>query len=128
MFRNAGGRGPGRVSGAWLRVAAVLGMLAVPLAAAGGHRGARRGRYHLYRHRPPFPSALTPIRGGGGPGHRHRLCEPTRVGDTVSVIDGATNTVTATIPVGSAPDGVGVDPATGTVYVTNFFPNTAPCR
>ncbi len=43
---------------------------------------------------------------------------------TVSVIDGATNTVTATIPVGSGPDGVGVDPATDTVYVTNFNDGT----
>ena len=36
------------------------------------------------------------------------------------MIDGATNTVTATIPVGGEPDAVGVDPlATGTVYVAN---------
>ena len=40
------------------------------------------------------------------------------VADTVSVIDAATGTVTATIPVGGNPDGVAVDPA-GTVYVTN---------
>ena len=39
---------------------------------------------------------------------------------TVSVIDEATSAVTATIPVGSGPDGVAVDPAAGTVYVTNF--------
>ena len=38
---------------------------------------------------------------------------------TVSVIDAATNTVTATIPVGSGPYAVAVDPAAGTVYVTN---------
>ena len=38
---------------------------------------------------------------------------------TVSVIDAATNTVTATIPVGSNPGEVAVDPATGTVYVAN---------
>ena len=37
----------------------------------------------------------------------------------MSVIDAATNTVTATIPVGSGPGGVAVDPAAGTVYVTN---------
>ena len=35
------------------------------------------------------------------------------------MIDAATNTVTATIPVGSEPYGVAVDPATHTVYVTN---------
>jgi YVTN family beta-propeller protein len=37
----------------------------------------------------------------------------------VSVIDGATNTVTTTIGVGNAPVAVGVDPATNTAYVTN---------
>jgi YVTN family beta-propeller protein len=39
--------------------------------------------------------------------------------DTVSVIDGATGTVTATIPVGSEPAGVGVDPVTDMIYVAN---------
>ena len=38
---------------------------------------------------------------------------------TVSVIDAATNAVTATIPVGTSPFGVAVDPAAGTVYVAN---------
>ena len=38
---------------------------------------------------------------------------------TVSVIDGATNAVTATIAVGSGPDAVAVDQATDTVYVAN---------
>jgi YVTN family beta-propeller protein len=45
-------------------------------------------------------------------------------GNTVSVINGATRTVTATIPVGNAPNGVAVNPATGTVYVTNANGNT----
>jgi YVTN family beta-propeller protein len=39
---------------------------------------------------------------------------------TVSVIDEATGTVTATIAVGSGPDGVAVDPAAHTAYVTNL--------
>jgi YVTN family beta-propeller protein len=40
--------------------------------------------------------------------------------DTVSVIDAATSTVTATIPVGGTePTGVAVDPGAGTVYVTS---------
>ena len=44
----------------------------------------------------------------------------TNVSDgTVSVINEATNAVTATIPVGYGPYGVAVDPAAGTVYVTN---------
>ena len=37
----------------------------------------------------------------------------------MSVIDEATGTVTATIAVGSDPDGVAVDPASGTAYVAN---------
>ena len=37
----------------------------------------------------------------------------------MSVINGASNTVTGTIPVGSYL-GVGVDPATDTIYVTNY--------
>jgi YVTN family beta-propeller protein len=43
---------------------------------------------------------------------------------TVSVIDTATNTVTATIPVGSAPGGVAVTPDGTKVYVANAFSNT----
>ena len=43
---------------------------------------------------------------------------------TVSVIDAATRAVTATIPVGSGPDGVAVDPAAGTVYVVNNLAGT----
>ncbi len=44
----------------------------------------------------------------------------TNYGDaTVSVIDAATLAVTATIPVGSGPDGVAVEPAAGIVYVGN---------
>ncbi len=39
--------------------------------------------------------------------------------DTVSVIDGGTNTVINTITVGIGPGGVGVNTATGKVYVTN---------
>jgi YVTN family beta-propeller protein len=49
----------------------------------------------------------------------------TNAGDgTVSVIDAATRTVTATIPVGGDPDGVAVDPAARTAYVTNASDGT----
>ena len=40
--------------------------------------------------------------------------------NTVSVIDGSTHTVTATVPVGSWPGGVAVDSSTHTVYVANW--------
>ena len=43
---------------------------------------------------------------------------------TVSVIDVATDTVTATIPVGTEPVGVAADPATHTAYVANYGDNT----
>jgi len=39
---------------------------------------------------------------------------------TVSVINQASNLVTATIPVGSWPAGVAVNPLTNTIYVTNY--------
>jgi YVTN family beta-propeller protein len=42
----------------------------------------------------------------------------------VLVISGETNTVTATIPVGSVPDGVAVDEKTNTIYVANSNSNT----
>jgi DNA-binding beta-propeller fold protein YncE len=42
----------------------------------------------------------------------------------VSVIDGTANTVTAAIPVGTEPIGVGVDPATHTAYAANFDDST----
>jgi len=44
--------------------------------------------------------------------------------NTVSVINGATNTVTATLPVGSEPFQAGIDASTDTAYVTNFNSNT----
>jgi YVTN family beta-propeller protein len=46
---------------------------------------------------------------------------PFGTGNTVSVINGATNAVVATIPVGTGPFGVGVNPATNMTYVANHF-------
>ncbi len=46
------------------------------------------------------------------------------VDNTVSVIDPATDTVVATIPVGSSPAGVVVNPATARAYVANRLGNT----
>src|SRR2546426_1095765 len=40
---------------------------------------------------------------------------------TVSVIDGATNSITSTIPVGNEPNGIGVNPKTNMIYVANFL-------
>ncbi len=42
----------------------------------------------------------------------------------VSVINPATNTVVATIPVGGGPNGVAINPTNGLVYVTNDDSNT----
>src|SRR2546427_4525399 len=44
--------------------------------------------------------------------------------NTVSVINGATNTVTATIAVGILPKGIDVNSKTNTIYVANNGPNT----
>ena len=46
------------------------------------------------------------------------------VGNDLAVFDGATNTVTATIPVGADPDAVAVDTSTHAVYVVNGDDNT----
>ena len=43
--------------------------------------------------------------------------------NTVSVIDGASNTVVATATVGSSPWGLGVNPTTNRIYVANFGSN-----
>ena len=45
------------------------------------------------------------------------------VSQSVSVIDGSTDTVTATITVGQYPMGVAVDPVNGDVYVANYGAN-----
>ena len=42
-------------------------------------------------------------------------------GESVSVISGRTNKVTATIPVGNGPVGVVVNPKTNTIYVANYL-------
>jgi YVTN family beta-propeller protein len=44
--------------------------------------------------------------------------------DTVSVVDGATNTVSATIPVGVAPLGVAVSETFNRIYVVNSADGT----
>ena len=44
--------------------------------------------------------------------------------NTVLVIDGKTNTVTATIAVGSGPDAAATDSVTGRTYVVNGNDNT----
>jgi len=46
---------------------------------------------------------------------------PILVQTPVSVINGATNTVIANIPVGSEPVGVAYDPSNGYIYVTNVL-------
>src|SRR5262245_44086556 len=48
----------------------------------------------------------------------------TSAGNTVSVMDTATNTVVATVPVGAAPFGVAVTPNGAFAYVTNVSDNT----
>ena len=44
--------------------------------------------------------------------------------NTVSVVDLATNTITATIAVGTTPQGVSVSPDGSKVYITNYGANT----
>jgi YVTN family beta-propeller protein len=50
----------------------------------------------------------------------NRVYVSNQADDTVSVIDGATNTVLHTVRVGHNPNGVAVNPKTNTIYVTNL--------
>ena len=43
--------------------------------------------------------------------------------NSVSVINGSTNSVLTTIPVGNSPRGISVNPSTNMVYVANFNDN-----
>lgn len=54
----------------------------------------------------------------------HTVYVTNKDSDTVSVIDGATRTVTATIGVGDNPRGLAIDPATHSVYVANSQSNS----
>ena len=65
---------------------------------------------------PKSDIAEVPIRIGGGP-YAYITNE---YENTVSVIDTATNTVIATVNVGSTPNGIAVSPDGTKVYVTNF--------
>jgi YVTN family beta-propeller protein len=47
---------------------------------------------------------------------------------TVSVIDGVSNTVVATVTVGNGPYGVAVNSVTNKIYVTNFCASDPTCR
>jgi YVTN family beta-propeller protein len=47
---------------------------------------------------------------------------------TVTVIDGATNAVTATVNVGVSPVGIAVNPATNKIYVSNYCGNDLMCQ
>ncbi|MHB8101362.1 MAG: PKD domain-containing protein [Methanosarcina sp.] len=69
---------------------------------------------------PKSDIAEVPIRIGGGP-YAYITNE---YENTVSVIDTATNTVTATIPVGSNPIGVAVSPDGTKVYAANYYGKT----
>ena len=63
--------------------------------------------------------------GGASPASTAPLAYITNLtGNAVSVLYTATNTVVATVPVGTAPVGVAVNPAGTRVYVANLNSNT----
>ena len=65
-----------------------------------------------------IPVGTSPRLGVGVNSATNRIYVVNVGGNNVSVIDGATNAVDATVPVGSGPVGVGVNPATNRIYVT----------
>lgn len=75
---------------------------------------------------PAFAQSVTATVTVGGAGYYVQTNPVTNMayvanssGNTVSVIDGATNTVKATVPVGSMPTNIALNSATNTVYVAN---------
>jgi len=64
---------------------------------------------------------------GSAPGYvgvnstTNRVYVTSEISNTVSVIDGASSIVVATVSVGKTPYGVGVNPTTNRVYVSNFY-------
>src|SRR5207245_9808040 len=54
----------------------------------------------------------------------NRVYATNQADNTISVIDGGTNTVIATVPTGNAPHGITVNPVTNTIYVGNRLDNT----
>lgn len=63
---------------------------------------------------PPANPSPTPV---------NRIYIANQGSNNVSVIDGNTNTVTATIPVGTQPSGIAVNPLTRRIYVANLADN-----
>ena len=63
------------------------------------------------------------IAGATGVSAINRIYVPNSSSNTVSVIDGSTNTVITTITVSTNPVGVGVNPATNRIYITNHGSN-----
>jgi YVTN family beta-propeller protein len=54
----------------------------------------------------------------------NRVYMTNETGDTVSVIDGNTNTVLTTVSVGASPEGIACDTTTNRVYVADSLSNT----
>ena len=105
-----------------------LTMMATPANAAtfqkhtgstSGQMSSKPGKHEYEREQGPRG-----LSGPTNPSSMNRIYVTIPIDNTVSVIDGTTNTVIATIPVGSSPVGVGVNPATNRIYVANFADNT----
>lgn len=58
----------------------------------------------------------------------HRVYVANSADNTVTVIDGTSNTVVATLPVGTTPSGIAVDATTNKIYVANANPNSTTDR
>jgi YVTN family beta-propeller protein len=55
---------------------------------------------------------------------RSKIYVPNVFSNTVSLLDGTTDSVIEEIPVGAGPAGVGVSTSTNRAYVSNLFDNT----
>ena len=104
---------PGRVAGASLNAAVVVALLCL-----GGNPLPVQAQTTLSSPAPSIAVGTNPVAMAVNPA-TGQVYVANQTSGTVSVINGATNTVTATVPVGTNPEAVAVNPVTGQVYVVN---------
>ncbi len=110
----------------WLSLDASSGMAPSTVHAAVNVSGLAAGTYHdtitiTAAGAPGSPATIsvTLVVAGGGGGAGPFAYVANSLDGTVSVIDGSTNSIVATIPVGSLPGGIAISPDGAFAYVTN---------
>ena len=121
---------PARPLVRWLAAPALITLtaLAVVIGAADPGRGSPGA---MASGDPTVIATISIGPGGGTPAGvavnptTNRIYVANQWSNNVSVIDGATNTVVATVPVGTCPEDVAVNPSTNRIYVANSGATTS---